>query len=415
MPLVLQSLLGIAVFCALAWLCSVARGAIRWRQVAGALALQILLAGVLLHAPGTRVVFDTLNRAVGALQESTVAGTSFVFGYLGGGQPPFEISAPTRQFVLAFQSLPLVLVISALTSLLVYWRILPFAIGLMGRALERTLGIGGAVGFGAAANVFLGMVEAPLFIRPYLNRLTECELFILMTSGMATIAGTVLMLYAAILGPVVPDALGHLLIASLICVPGSVAMSLLMVPETGTPTRGAWTVPRGAAGAVEAIANGTQAGLSLLLQITAMLIVLVALVHLANLLLLLLPEVHGGPLSLQRVLGWVMAPLAWLMGIPWSEAAQAGRLLGIKTVLNEFLAYLELARMPPTELGERSRLILTYALCGFANIGSLGIMIGGLGEMAPARRAEVLRLGPRSVVAGTLTTLCTGAIVSLLL
>ena len=415
MPAVLQPLLGIVVFCALAWCLSTARRAIRWRQVAGGLALQALLAAVLLHASGTRGAFDAMNRAVAALQDSTAAGTRFVFGYLGGGEPPFEVSAPARQFVLAFQSLPLVLVVSALTSLLVYWRILPFVIGLMGRVLERTLGIGGAVGFGAAANVFLGMVEAPLFIRPYLDRLTESELFVLMTSGMATIAGTVLMLYAALLGPVVPDALGHLLIASLIAVPGSVAMSLLMVPETGTPTRGAWTVPRGASGAIEAIANGTQAGLALLLQITAMLVVLVALVHLANLLLDLLPDVHGAPLSLQRVLGWVMAPLAWLMGIPWSEAAQGGRLLGIKTVLNEFLAYLELAAMPPDALGERSRLILTYALCGFANIGSLGILIAGLGEMAPGRRAEVLRLGPRSVVAGTLTTLCTGAIVGLLL
>jgi CNT family concentrative nucleoside transporter len=412
---VLQAMLGIAVFCALAWLCSVARSAVRWRQVASGLALQFLLAAVFLHAPGTRTVFDGLNRAVGALQDSTAAGTSFVFGYLGGGQPPFAVSAPAHQFVLAFQSLPLVLVVSALTSLLIYWRILPFVIGLIGRALERTLGIGGAVGFGAASNAFLGMVEAPLFIRPYLNRLTESELFVLMTSGMATIAGTVLMLYAAILAPALPDALGHLLIASLISVPGSVAMSLLMVPETGTPTRGAWTVPRGASGAIEAIANGTQSGLGLLLQIAAMLIVLVALVHLANLLLLLLPEVLGVPLSLQRVLGWVMAPMAWLMGIPWSEAAQAGRLLGIKTVLNEFLAFLELAQVPAGALGDRSRIILTYALCGFANIGSLGIMIAGLGEMAPTRRAEVLRLGPRSVVAGTLTTLCTGAIVSLLL
>ncbi len=411
----LQAVAGIVVFCALAWALGSTRRAVRWRPVLAGIALQFALAAVLLHAPGTRAVFDGLNRAVGALQAATLAGTGFVFGYVGGASPPFEVTAPNHLFVLAFQALPLVLVISALTSLLVYWRVLPFAIGLLGRLLERSLGIGGAVGFGAAANVFLGMVEAPLFIKPYLDRLTTSELFVLMTAGMATIAGTVLMLYAAVLGPVVPDAVGHLLIASLISVPGAVVMGLLMVPETGTPTRGAWSVPRGAGSAMEALANGTQSGLQLLLQIVALLLVLAALVHLANLSLGLLPAVDGAPLTLQRMLGWLMAPFAWLMGIPWHEAPLAGQLLGTKTVLNELLAYLDLAALPAGALSDRSRIILTYGLCGFANIGSLGILIAGLGEMAPARRGEVLRLGPRAVVAGTLATLCTGAIVSLLL
>jgi CNT family concentrative nucleoside transporter len=409
----LQSIAGLAVFCALAWAASLAHRSVRWRQVLGALVLQGLLAALLLGAPGMRHAFDLLNHAVRALQQSTLAATSFVFGYLGGGPPPFAVTEPGRQFVLAFQSLPLVLVISALTSLLVYWRVLPVVVGGFGRLLERTLGLGGAAGFGAAANVFLGMVEAPLFIRPWLSRLTTSELFVLMATGMATIAGSVLMVYASVLGSAVPDALGHLLCASLINVPGAIAMALLMVPETGAPTRGAWQVPRGAGSAVEAIANGAQAGLALLLQIVALLVALLALVHLANLLLGLLPPALDAPLTLQRVLGWVMAPCAWLMGIPWQEATVAGRLLGVKVVLNEFLAYLELVQLPPDALGERSRVILTYALCGFANVGSLGILIAGLGEMAPTRRAEVLRLGPRSVLAGTLATLATGAFVGL--
>ena len=410
-----QSLLGIAVFCALALACGTARGAVRWRGIVAGLGLQFALCAFLLHAPGARTVFGALNRLVGAVQAATTAGTSFVFGYVGGGPAPFAVSHPAHDFVLAFRALPLVLVIGALTSLLIYWRVLPVVIRALGLLLERALGIGAAVSFGCAANVFLGMVEAPLFIRPWLARLTTSELFVLMTCGMATIAGTVLLLYASILAPTIPDALGHLLIASIVSVPGAVVMAQLMVPETATPTRGDWSVPRGAGSAIEAIANGTQTGLQLVLQIVAMLVVLVALVHLANSALALLPTVDGEEVSLQRALGWVMAPFAWLMGIPWTEAPAAGRLLGIKTVLNELLAYLELARVAPGELSRHSRLVLTYAMCGFANVGSLGILIAGIGEMVPSRRAEVLNLAPRAVLAGTLATFGTGAIVSMLL
>ncbi len=411
----LQALFGIVVFCVIAWCAGTARGAVRWRGIAAGLALQFALCALLLHAPGARLAFDALNRFVVALQTATTAGTGFVFGYLGGGPTPFEVKQPAHDFVLAFRALPLVLVIGALTSLLIYWRILPVIVRLLGLLLERVLGIGAALAFGCAANVFLGMVEAPLFIKPWLTRLTRSELFVLLVSGMATIAGTVLMLYASILAPVVPDAIGHLLVASIVSVPAAVVMAQLMVPETALPTRGDWRVPRGADSAIEAIANGTQTGLQLCLQIVAMLVVLVALVHLANLVIALLPTVGGEALTLQRMLGWGMAPLAWLMGIPWSEAPQAGRLLGIKTVLNELLAYLELARAAPATFSEHTRIVLTYAMCGFANVGSLGILIAGIGEMAPSRRAEVLSLGPRAVLAGTLATLSTGAVVSVLL
>lgn len=415
MMLTAQALLGIVVFCALAWLAGQSRRAVRWRGVVAGIALQFALCAVLLHAPGARLAFDFLNRVVVALQDATTTGTAFVFGYLGGGPAPFAVAQPAQEFVLAFRALPLVLVIGALTSLLIYWRVLPVVIRLLSLLLERALGIGAAVSLGCAANVFLGMVEAPLFIKPWLSRLTRSELFVLLVSGMATIAGTVMLLYASILAPVVPDAVGHLLVASIVSIPAAVVMAQLMVPETGTPTRGDWHVPRGADSAIEAIANGTRTGLQLCLQIAAMLVVLVALVHLANLAIGRLPAVGGEALSLQRVLGWGMAPLAWLMGIPWEEAALAGRLLGIKTVLNELLAYLELARLAPSALSERTRIVLTYAMCGFANIGSLGILVAGIGELAPERRAEVLNLGPRAVLAGTLATLCTGAVVSVLL
>jgi len=265
-----------------------------------------------------------------------------------------------------------------------------------------------------AANVFVGMVEAPLFIRPYINQLSRSELFIVMTGGMAGIAGTVMVLYASILGPVIPDALGHILIASIISAPAAVVIAVLMVPTEGAPTSGQMVPPQAASSSMDAVTRGTADGLALLLNIVALLIVLVALVTLANLALAELPAINGAPVTLQRMLGYALAPLAWLIGVPWSEAATAGSLLGVKTVLNEFIAYIELAQLPEAALSPRSRLLMTYALCGFANFGSLGILIGGLATMAPGRREEIVSLGMKSIVAGTLATCLTGALVGLL-
>jgi CNT family concentrative nucleoside transporter len=307
-------------------------------------------------------------------------------------------------------------VMSVLTTLLFYWRILPPLVRGFAWLLERTLGVGGAVGLSTAANIFLGMVEAPLFIRPYLARLTRSELFLVMTGGMAGIAGTVLVLYATMLASVIPDVAAHLVIASVLGAPAAILVSLIIVPETKAGlTGGALADPEPvAASSMDAIVKGTTAGLELLLNICAMLIVLVALVHLANAILTLLPDVAGAPISLERVLGIVMAPVCWLIGIPWEQAATAGRLMGIKTILNELVAYVELAKLPPGALDPRSRLIMLYALCGFANFGSLGIMIAGLATMAPERRGDVVALGPKSIVSGTLTTLLIGAIVGVL-
>jgi concentrative nucleoside transporter, CNT family len=412
----LQSAAGVLALIALAWMLSEDRRVVPWRRVLAGVAVTFALALVCLKVPQIKAAFAAANGAVEAVAAATRAGTSFVFGYLGGGPLPFDPKTPGAEFVFAFQALPLVLVMSVLTTLLFYWRILPPIVRGFAWALRRTLGVGGAVGLSTAANVFVGMVEAPLFIRPYLARLSRSELFVVMTGGMAGIAGTVLVLYATVLGPVIPDAAGHFIIASVLGAPAAILISQLMVPDRqDAQTAGALGEPEPvAASTMDAIVKGTIVGLELLLSICAMLIVFVALVHLANAMLGLLPEIGGAPITLQRALGYAMAPVCWLMGIPWAEAATAGALMGVKTVLNELIAYFQLAQLPPEALTPRSRLIMLYAMCGFANFASLGIMVAGLSTMAPDRRGEVVSLGWKSIVSGTLATCLMGAIVGVL-
>jgi concentrative nucleoside transporter, CNT family len=413
----LQSALGIFALLAIAWIVSEDRRAVAWRQAAVGLLVTFATAVILLKVPGTTRAFAAINGAVDAIAAASRAGTSFVFGYLGGGQLPFDLKVPGAEFVLALQALPIVLVMSVLTTLLFHWRILPPIVRGFSWLLERTLKVGGAVGLSTAANIFLGMVEAPLFIRPYLARLTRSELFIVMTGGMAGIAGTVLVIYASLLGSVIPDAAAHFVIASVIGAPAAILVSLIMVPERSAEHTGGAEVPevaKVAASTMDAIVRGTAAGLELLLNICAMLIALVALVHLANAIIGVLPPLAGAPITLQRLLGYAMAPVCWLIGIPWKEAVTAGGLMGIKTILNEFIAYVELSKLPADALDPRSRLILLYAMCGFANFGSLGIMIAGLGTMAPERRDEVVSLGLKSIVSGTLATCLMGAVVGVM-
>lgn len=407
----LHSLLGACGILLLCWLLSEDRRAIAWRTVAAGMLLGLLLALALLKIPALQSVLAMLNHGANALERATEAGTRFVFGHLGGAPLPYSETSPGASFVLAFRALPLVLVVSAISALLFHWRVLPALVRGFAWMLQRALGIGGTVGLSAAANVFVGMVEAPLVVRPYLARLSRGELFMVMNCGMATIAGTVLVLYASILGRVLPDALGHLLVASFVATPVALVVAAMMVPGTlADETR--IDLPREDANALAAITRGTVDGLQLLLNIVAMLIVFVALVALANMALGLLPPVAGSALSLERMLGWLFAPLAWLIGIPWHEAVTAGGLLGKKTVLNEFLAYIDLAALPEEQLSARSRLLLTYALCGFANFGSLGIMLGGLAPMLPShRREELAQLGLKSVIAGLLATCLTAALV----
>jgi CNT family concentrative nucleoside transporter len=411
----LQSALGIVVLLGFAYLISEDRRAVNWKSVAAALIVTLVTAVLLLKIPQLKYGFGLIARAVDAIGEASRAGTSFVFGYIGGGALPFELKTPGAEFVLAFQALPIVLVMSVLTTLLFYWRILPPIVRGFAFALERTLGVGGAVGLSTAANIFLGMVESPLFIRPYLTRLTRGELFMVMTGGMAGIAGTVFVLYATILRAVIPDVAGHILVASIVGAPGALLISMLMVPDkAATSDIREVEVGQVANSTMDAIVRGTAAGLELLLNLVAMLVVLVALVALANSILSLFPDIAGAPVTLQRLLGLVMAPVCWLIGVPWDQAVTAGALMGIKTVLNELIAYLELAKLAPEALDARSRLIMLYAMCGFANFGSLGIMIGALNVMAPERSADIISLGGKSIVSGTLTTCLMGAIVGVL-
>lgn len=417
---VLQSLLGLAALPFIAWLFSEDRRAIAGRDLvklcAAGIAVQLVLAIVLLRVPQSRVIFTGMDRAVAALQAATEEGLQFVFGYIAGGPTPFRVVAPEYTFILAFRALPLILLMSVLSRLLYHWGVLQKVVKGFSWALERTLGVGGALGTSAAANIFLGMVEAPLLIRPYVKTMGRGALFATMTVGMAGVAGTVMALYASFLERLVPGAAGHILVASIMSVPAALIISRIMVPH-GFSDNGvvALEVEKAdqPASSMDAIAQGTSEGIQLLAYVVAMLVVMIALVALANGIIGALGQMVGLTLSLQRILGWIAAPVAWLIGIPANEMQTAGALIGIKTVLNELLAYLEMARTPETALSPRSRLILTYGLCGFANLGSLGILIGGMTAMAPERRAEIVELAPRTVLAGTLATLLTGAVVGL--
>lgn len=412
----LQSAFGIVALLGIAWLCGEHRSKVSWRKAAIGLAATIATAIILLKLPVVTRAFGVINDAVATISAASRAGTSFVFGYLGGGALPFDLKAPGADFVLALQALPVVLVISVLTTLLFYWRILPPIVRGMAWVLERTLGIGGAVGLSTAANIFLGMVEAPLFIRPYIAQLTRSELFVVMTGGMAGIAGTVLVLYATFMAPLLPDASAHFVIASVLSAPAAILVSLIMVPETEDRRTGSSLAEAAspATSTMDAIVKGTTAGIELLVNIVALLLVFVALMYLMNAMLMLLPAFDGTPLTGQRLMGYAMAPICWLMGLPWQQAITAGSLMGVKTILNELIAYVQLAQLDANALDPRSRLIMLYALCGFANFASLGIMIGGLGTMAPNRRDEINALGLKSILSGTLTTCLMGAIVGVL-
>jgi CNT family concentrative nucleoside transporter len=410
----IQGVLGLFVLLTVAWLLSENRRLLSWRPILAGLTLQVGLALLMFKVPLFRQLFLGLNSLVLTFQEATQAGTSFVFGYLGGGPLPFAETTPGGSFSLAFQALPLVLVIGALTALLYYWRILPLIVQAFSWVLRKTMGIGGVLGVVASGCIFLGMVEAPLLIRPYLSTMTRSELFAMMVTGLSCIAGTMLVLYATVLQGIIPDAFGHILTASIIHAPAALVLASVMVPETASPTIGDEIVSSEASSSMDALAKGTWDGLQLLFNIVALLIVFVSLVKLVNIGLGQLPQYHGAPLTLERILGTLMAPVAWLIGIPWEEAKTAGALMGTKVVLNELLAYIELAKLPQAVLGEKSRIILTYAMCSFANLGSLGILIGGLGSLCPERRSEIVGMGIKALIAGVLASLMTGAIVGML-
>ena len=417
---------GVALIVIVAW----ALGGLRRppvRLMFAALGLQVALVVLMFGAPPIRSALFSLTGVVRALESATRAGTSFVFGYLGGGAPPFLVTEPDNTLSLAFQALPLVLVISGLSAVFWHWKVLQIVCAGFAAVFRRLLGLSGAASLGVAANIFLGMVESPILIRPYLASMSRSDLFTLMTAGMATVAGTVLVIYAVMLEPILPGAAGHVFAASIMNAPGAVLIARLMVPpdpgapgapgarDDGQPLVLAEENDGGPrhASTMDALVTGVGDGLRLYLNIIAMLLVFVALVALVNGALAAAPEITGAPLSVERIFGWALQPVTWMIGVPWDEAGAAGAVYGVKTVLNEFIAYQQLSSVG-SFLSARTTLIMTYALCGFANFGALGIMLAGLTTMAPTRRAEIVSLGMRSLAAGSLATLLTGAIIGAL-
>ena len=410
----MQSVLGLVIFIGFAWLVSRSRRDIQWRSVVVGLMIQLTLALLLLGVPWFANGLLALNAIVEAIDAATQAGGSFVFGYLGGGPPPFEPTVEGAMNLFAFRVLPQILVFSVLVALLWYWRILPMIIRGLGWLLERSMGVGGAVGTAGSASIFLGMAETPMVVRAYLSQLSRSELFTVMTCGMSTVAGSIMVLFAGILGPVLDGALGHIITASVINVIGAVYISRLLIPPDGPPVSTAETSGLVYHGHMDAITRGTMDGLQLAVSVGAMVLVLVSLVALINYMLAGI-VIGGEPLSLEGMTGWLFAPIAWLIGIPWSEAPTAGALLASKLILNEVVAYLQLGALPAGELSESSTLVMTYALCGFTNFGSLGILIGGLTTLAPERRDEVLRIAPLSLLSGSLTAAVTGSLIALVI
>ena len=410
---VLQGALGYGALLALAFALSEDRRRIPWRTVAGGLALQWGLALLLLGVPAAQQAVLLVSHGADALQRATDEGTGFLFGYLGGAALPFVETRPGASFILAFKLLPLVLVISALGALLFYWGVLQRVVGAFAGVLRWALGIDGALALAAATHIFLGMIEAPLLVRPYLARMQRGEIFAMMTCGMAGVAGTVMVIYGTILATVVPDALGMILVASVVSTPAALAVGALMVPFGKGDGAAAALDHQRASGPLDALLRGTMDGVGPVVGITTSLLVTISLVALVNMMIGALP-LPGGPWTLQGLFAMPLRPVMWLIGVPWAESGAAALLMGTKTVLNEFVAYVNLAALPPDALSAHSRLIMTFALCGFANFGSLGILVGGFVVMMPDRRAEVVALGARSIVSGTIATCLSGAVAGVL-
>lgn len=411
-----QSAIGLVAFVFIAWLFSSGKSRFPFFSAVWTIAAQIVIAAFLLFVPPARAALQSLRSVVEALQAATQVGTSFVFGYLGGADAPFEVTNQAAMFNFAFGALPLVIFFSGLSALLWHWGVLKFFVRGFAFLLEKIFRVGGAVALSSAANTFLGQTEAPLMVRPYLERVTRSELFIIITGGFATVAGSVMAVYAIILRDIDPSVLGHIIVASIISVPAAILMAQIILPaeREQTPTPADAADDFGYASSMDAFVRGVTDGLSLYLNIIAALIAFTAFAALINIMLGVAPDIAGAPLSLERILGWVFAPLMWLAGVPWSEAFDAGSLMGIKTAVNELVAYVSLADVEEGTFSERSYLILIYSLCGFANFASLGIVIGGLTVLAPNRRQDVINLAPRALVAGTLATLMTGAVIGLI-
>ena len=409
-----RALIGIALIFGIGWILSERRRDFPWRIVLGAVAIQFGFALLLFGIPFVRNILFSANVIVDGLQEATRNGTSFVFGYVGDNQAASEIMTGEAPPLFFFQILPVVIVVAALSAILWHWHILRWITKGFAFVFRKAMGLGGATSLAVSANVFMGMTEAPVLIKPYIRGMTRSEIFILMTAGFATIAGSVLVIYTTFLEGVMANPLAQLLTASIIAAPAAVAMALIMIPETADETERAHEPDFEYNSTMDAFATGAADGLKIVLNIATMLIAALALLWLVNAGLGAFPDVFGEPLSIQRILGWIFAPLMYMIGVPWGEAALSGSLMGIKTVLTEFVAFIELGNVPEDAMDPRTRIITAHAICGFANFGSIGILIGGLNIISPERRETFLELAWKTLIAGTLATCLSGAVVGAL-
>lgn len=409
----LQSLLGVAVILTIAWALSEDRGdRPGWRWIGGALAMQLLLALVILRVPFVWTAIGFANKGVMAIESATLVGSSYMFGYLGGGDIPFALAeGATAPLIIAFQILPLVIVFSALAALLWHWGVLQWMVRGLSFVLRKTLGVSGVVGLAGGANMFLGVVESPLAIRAYFEKMSRSELFAVMVLAMSTISGAILILYAQTLSQAVPDAVGHMIAASLISLPAALLLAKIMVPGQPAPQKDIREPGLKYDSSIDAIVRGTMDGMQLFLAVIAIIIVIFALVALTDQILTVLPLIGGEEITVKRLFGWMFAPLMWLLGVPWDQAQAAGGLMGTKAILNEYVAYLELAALPDGTFDPRAKLIVTYALCGVANLASIGLLVSTIGTLAPSRRAEVAGLGMKSWIAGNFASAMTGAMI----
>lgn len=409
-----RALIGIVLIYGLCWVLSEKRKLFPWKIVLGATAMQFAFALILFGIPFIKDILLKANGLVDGLQNATRAGTSFVFGYVGDNVAAGELIGGSPPPLFFFQILPIIIVVAALSAILWHWHILRWITNGFAFVFRRGMGLGGATSLAVSANVFMGMTEAPVLIRPYIKGMTRSELLIMMTAGFATIAGSVLVVYGAFLEGKMANPLPQLLAASIIAAPAAVGVALAMIPET-TPVSERMKDPDFKyASTMDAFSTGATDGLKIVFNIATMLIAALALLWLVNAGFGLLPDVNGSPLSIERILGWIFAPLMYMIGVPWSEASQSGSLMGVKTVLTEFVAFLQLAEVPVEAMDPRTRMITAHAICGFANFGSMGILIGGLSIVEPERRDDFLALAWRTLLAGTLATCLSGAVVAAL-
>ena len=409
-----RALIGIILIYGLCWVLSEKRKLFPWKIVLGATAMQFAFALILFGIPFIKDILLAANGLVDGLQNATRAGTSFVFGYVGDNVAAGELIGGSPPPLFFFQILPIIIVVAALSAILWHWHILRWITNGFAFVFRRGMGLGGATSLAVSANVFMGMTEAPVLIRPYIKGMTRSELLIMMTAGFATIAGSVLVVYGAFLEGKMANPLPQLLAASIIAAPAAVGVALAMIPET-TPVSERMKDPDFKyASTMDAFSTGATDGLKIVFNIATMLIAALALLWLVNAGLGAFPDVNGAPLSIERILGWIFAPLMYMIGVPWSEAPQSGSLMGVKTVLTEFVAFLQLADVPVEAMDPRTRMITAHAICGFANFGSMGILIGGLSIVEPERRDDFLSLAWRTLLAGTLATCLSGAVVAAL-